>query len=330
MAKKCIGLDIGSNSVVIYLENKGVIANEPSRIALDINSKEPVAFGAEAKNIARRTPGSVLLVNPVFEGSISDYDDMALMLEDIFRGVGITKPEIVVALNSGINTAEKKALVDLLYGMGARDVGYISTPTACALSAKDEISDDRAFLSLNIGAGVTDLGLVKGFITKFEQTVRYGCVKLDAAVAAFIKREYNAAVDEDTLADIRVKVGSVHESFDMGSVDFIGRDLVTGLPVSLAITSAQTRKAMLPIAQYICKVADALYRGLPESYRKEVAERGFLISGGGALTGGMAELLNQVTGLPVTLIPNATTCIIDGIGVAIENRDVFGMLIQEL
>ncbi len=330
MAKKMIGLDIGSRNIVVYLEGRGIVVNESNRIALDINTKEAVAFGREADGLARRTPGSVVLMNPIFEGNISDHDCMLTALDEIFRGIGVSKPEILMAIGAETHEAEKRALAAMMVELGAKYVCYINKPTACALGSNLDLSDNRSMISLHVGAGITNVGLVKGCVTRFEQSIRYGCNKLDAAVAAYIKRERGAAVDEDTLAAIRKNAGSVHPSFDGGEYSFTGRDLITGLPVSLSITSAETREIMLPIADYICRVVMALCNGLPEEVRADVADRGILLSGGGALTGGIDELLKEKTGLPVVLSPHPLDCVINGIGAAIENREVFEPLIKEI
>jgi len=330
MAKKTVGLDIGSKTITLYLEGSGVIASEAACIGIDPYSKEPVSYGNAALNAARTTPGSVTLVKPMFEGSVSDHDGLELILDGMLREAGISRPEIVLAVSSGSNDAERNAVAEILYGIGARLVEYVNMPSACVLGSKADLADDRALISLNIGGGVTDIGVVKGCVTRFEQTVKYGCGKLDAAVDKFIRRKFNVAPDEQALNEIRIKVGSVHPSFDAGSYKFRARDLITGLPVSLAVTSEQTRAAMLPVAEYIAKVTAALVKSLPEPISGEVKDRGLLISGGGALTGGMDELLREITGLPVTVSPHATDCIIEGIGVAVENRDVFGALIREL
>ena len=330
MAKRTIGLDIGSRNIVVYLEGRGIIVNESNRIALDINTKEAVSYGHEAAGLARRTPGSVLLMNPIFEGNISDHDGVMMILDEIFRGIGISKPEIILAIGAETHDAEKRALAAMLMELGAKNVYYINKPTACALGSDLDLSNNRSMISLNIGAGITNVGLIKGCVTRFEQSVRYGCNKLDAAVAAFLRRERGVAVSEETLSDIRKNVGSVHESFDEGEYGIVGRDLVTGLPVSLTISSAETREVMLPIAEYICKVVAALHNRLPSEVRNDVTGRGLLLSGGGALTGGIDKLLEEKTGLPVTLSPRPIDCVIDGIGVAIENREVFDVLIKEI
>lgn len=330
MAKRTLGLDIGSRYVSVYLEGRGVIATESNRIALDVNTKEAVAYGNEAESMARRTPGSVLLINPLFEGNISDHDGMVMVLDEIFSGIGISKPDIILALGTETHDAEKRTLGTMLAELGARSVSYINKPTACALGSELDLADNRSMITLNIGAGITNVGLIKGCVTRFEQAVRYGCNKLDAAVAAYIKRELSATVDEDTLAGIRRKVGSVHSSCDMGETRFSGRDAVTGLPVTMSITSEETRVIMLPIANYICKVVSALYNGLPGEVRADIEKRGILLSGGGALTGGIDALLRESTGLPVTVSSAPLDCVINGIGIAIENRNVFDLLIKEL
>ena len=330
MAKKAIGLDIGSKSITVYVQGEGVVYREANRIALDVTSKQQISYGDEALAIERRIPGSVVLTNPVFEGQISDHEGLRDMLESIFSELGIVKPDVLIALNRTAAEIEQDAIAELIYSIGAKNVEYINAPTACVLGSEEELGDTRSLITVDVGAGITDIGLVKGCVTKFEQSIKYGCAKLDAAVAALIRREFNAAVDEDVLAEIRKKTGSVHPSSDGEDVSFPARDVITGLPVTCTVTSAQTREAMFPIAQYICAVVSQLVKELPEAAAAEVAERGLLISGGGALTAGFDTLLVETTGLPVRVSPRATDCIIQGVGVVIENRAIFESLINEL
>lgn len=330
MAVKKVGIDIGSQSIAVYLEGKGVILREPSQIALDINTKQPISYGREAVALSRRTPGSVVLTSPVFEGSVTDYESMGLILNSMFRGNGLSKSEIVLSLNSSINEAERRALAQTFFEAGAKAVSCVDIPTACLLGSGEPLSDDRATISLDIGAGVTEVGLVKGCVTKFSQVVKYGCAKLDSTISALIKKQYNAGVDEPTLRMIREKVGSVHPSFDEGSVEFTARDLITGLPVTLTISSRETMDAMLPVAKYISAFTAALCKSLPDPVKDEVADRGILLSGGGALTGGMDTLVHEATGMPVRICPAATESVINGIGTVIENQKVFGVLLKEI
>ena len=330
MANKKVGIDIGSRSIGVYLEGRGVILREPTQIALDINTKEPISYGQEAIGLSRRTPGSVIMTSPVFEGSITDYPSMGLILDSMFRANGLVKSDMVISLNSAVNDAEKRAVAQMFFEAGAKSLSCLDIPTACVLGSGESLSDNRATISLDIGAGVTEVGLVKGCVTKFSQVVKYGCAKLDASIAALIKKKYNAGADEATLRMIREKVGSVHPSFDAGEVSFSARDLVTGLPVTLSISSAETAEAMEPIAKYIAAFTAALCKSLPDGVKEEVTERGILISGGGALTGGMDTLVSEATGMPVRVSKAATDCVIRGIGTVIENMNVFGVLLKEI
>ena len=330
MAKKAIGLDVGSKTITVYAKGEGVIFREANRIALDVTTKQQISYGDEALAIERRLPGSVVLVNPVFEGQISDHEGLRDVLDSIFGELGLTKPDVLLALSDNGGDLEYGAFAEMLYSIGARRVEFINAPTACVLGSGEELGDSRSLITVDIGSGVTDVGLVKGCVTKYEQSVKYGCAKLDAAVAALVKREFNAVVDEEVLEEIREKIGSVHESADGGKVEFPARDVITGLPVTCTLSSAQTRSAMLPIAQYICAVVEALVKNLPAGAAEEVAERGVLISGGGALTAGMDTLLAEKTGLPVRVSPHATDCMIEGAGVVIENRAIFETLINAL
>lgn len=330
MANKRVGIDIGSQSIGVYLEGKGVILREPSQIALDINTKEPISYGREAIALSRRTPGSVIMTSPVFEGSVTDHESMGLILDSMFRNNGLSKSDVVISLNSSINDAEKRALAQMFFEAGARSLSCLDIPTACVIGSGETLSDDRASISLDIGAGVTEVGLVKGCVTKFSQVVKYGCAKLDASISSLIKKKYNAGADEATLRMIREKIGSVHPSFDAGSASFIARDLVTGLPVTLSLTSSETAEAMAPIAKYIAAFTAALCKSLPDGIRSEVSERGILLSGGGALTGGMDTLVAEATGMKVRVSGSATDCVIKGIGTVIENMNVLGVLLKEI
>lgn len=330
MANKRVGIDIGSQSIGVYLEGKGIILREPTQIALDINTKEAISYGREAVGLSRRTPGSVIMTNPVFEGSITDYESMGLILDSIFRTNSLTKSEIIISLNSSINDAEKRAIGQIFFEAGAKALHCLDIPTACVLGSGESLSDNRATISLDIGAGVTEVGLVKGCVTKFSQVVKYGCAKLDATIASLIKKKYNAGADEATLRFIRERVGSVHPSFDAGSVSVTVRDLVTGLPVKIEVSSAETAEAMEPVAKYIAAFTAALCKSLPDAVKAEVSERGILLSGGGALTGGMDTLVSEATGMPAHVSKSATDCVICGIGTVIENMNVFGVLLKEI
>ena len=331
MAKKVtIGLDIGSSTISVYVEGKGIAAVESNRVAIDLNTKEPVSYGREGEIIARRTPGYVKLVNPMFEGRVSDHEMLEMVLDEMFRELGLDRPEVIISISSSLNEAEINALMMILANVGVRGISTVKLPTACALGSDIDVADNRAFISLNIGAGLSDIGIVKSCVTRFEQTVNYGCNKFDSAVNAFIKHEYNVAVNEDMLADIRAKIGSVHESRDKGKYQFKGRDLVTGLPTEHEITSAMTRRAMGSIANYICRVVSAVVDGVDKELADDVRQRGIIVSGAGALIAGIDVLLRETTGLPVAISAHPTDCVINGIGNIIENRKVFDVLLNEI
>ncbi|MDD6266147.1 MAG: rod shape-determining protein [Clostridia bacterium] len=324
---KSIGIDLGSK-ITAYMQGEGIIFREPSCIALDINTMESVAYGSDAVALYERLPGCFSLIETVFEGRITDYEKAAELISVLFKKYGISKYDLVLAISNEINEAEMRALVDIFTLTKVRSIGFVDIPTACVLGSNEPLDDNRALLSVNIGSGLTEIGLVKGCRTKYVHTVKYGCAKLDNAIASYFRKNDSVNISTDEIRNIRENVGSVHANADRPDISVRAIDSITGLPMKITVSSEMTRNAMLPVCEYIVKCCDALLKALPENIRNEVMSRGVLLSGGGALTGGLDELFREKLNIPVTVSPAALECSIEGLGLIIENKDTFISLVK--
>lgn len=325
---KTVGIDLGSK-ITVYVEGEGIVMREPSCIALDSNSMESVAFGSEALSLNSRMPGCFNIVDTVFEGRITDYEKIAELISALFASNSLLKNDILFAISSEINEAEARALCDLLESAKARSIGFVDIPTTCILGSNEELSDERAVISVNIGSGLTEIGLVKGCVTKFVHTVKYGCGRFDTAITNYLKRKESVNISPETAKMIRETLGSVHSSANFEPIDVRGFDTVTGLPLTIEVTTADTCEALIPIVDYIIKCVEALVKALPATIKADIVARGIILSGGGALTGGMEELFTERLNLPVKVSPNALDCCIEGLGLIIENKDIFADLIKD-
>lgn len=325
---KTVGIDLGSK-ITVYVEGEGVVIREPSCIALDCNTMESVAFGSEAAALHARMPGCFSLVETVFEGRITDYEKITELITVLFSKYGLSRNDVVFAVSSEINEAEARALCELLETTKARRIGFVDIPGTCVLGSGEELSDDRAVISVNIGSGSTEIGLVKGCVTKFVHTVKYGCRRFDTAIINYLKRRENVNISPETACMVRERAGTLYTTDDRTPIDVRGFDTVTGLPLTIEVTPADTRDAMMPVADYIVKCVEALVKALPTAIKADIASRGIILSGGGALTGGIETLFEKRLNLPVKTAKNPVEATIDGLGLIIENKDVFEELIRD-
>lgn len=325
---KTIGINLGSNVTRAYVQGKGVAVREPNVVAVDTYAHKAIAVGQEALNIYNKTPGAVDLITHIYQGNVSDYERMAMIVESVIKKTDVRHPEVIFAVHGSHSRADVNAITEMLTLAGAKEVKCVDLPTVCVMGSGISLNDERELIICDIGAANTEIGIVKGCATKLSRTVPYGCNKLDQAIIAFIKKEYNATVTERMARTIRETVGSVHPSYIVGSYDFVGVDLVTGLPCDLSISSEQTIGIMKPFADYLVTNLTAVLKKLPDPILANVKQRGIMLTGGGALDGGVKTLLEEELAIPVQICGNCAECAIDGLGMIIENRKVFDVLLR--
>lgn len=325
---KTLGINLGSNITSVYVQGEGVTAREPNAVAVDTYSHEVLAIGQDAINIYNKTPGAVDLITHIYQGNVSDYERMYMIIESVIKKTGVRRPEVIFAVHGGHSSADVSAITEMLMEAGAKEVKCVDLPTVCVMGSGTALNDERELVLCDIGAANSEIGIVKGCATKFSRTVQYGCNKLDSAIITFVKNEYNAKITERMARSIRETVGSVHEGYNVGSYDFVGVDLITGLPCDLSINSSQTRQVMKPFADYLVANISAVIKKLPEAALIGAKERGILLTGGGALDGGIRTLIEETLEIPVQICANSTECAIEGLGMIIENRKIFDVLLR--
>lgn len=327
---KVIGINLGSHIITVYQEGKGVILREPNTVAVEAYTRETVATGQDAINLVNKTPGAYELISHIYQGNVSDYERMAMVMEKVFEKINIRRPEVIFTVHGGHSSADIGAICNMMHDAGAKRLCVVDSPTVAVMGSGQPLNDERAILICDIGAATSEIGIVRGCATKLSRTAQYGCNKLDEAIKNYVKKEYNAIINERTARKIRENVGTVHPSYIVGSYDFIARDAVTGLPCELTIDSSQTLEVMKKYADYLIANIDGILKKLREDVLAEVKERGILLTGGGALDGGIKTLTEESLGIETRMSENPVESSVKGLGMIIENRNVFGPLLRDL
>ena len=327
---KTIGINLGSHIITVYVEGQGVVLREPNVVAVEAHTREVVACGREALNLVNKTPGAVELITHIYHGNVSDYERMEMVMKKIFEKINLKHPDVIFTVHGGHSSADINAICTMMADAGARSISVVELPSVAIMGSGQPLNNSKAVLICDIGAATTEIGIVKGCATKLSHTVQYGCNLMDEALKNYIKSEYSISITERTARKIREAVGSVHESFDAGEYTFVGKDSITGLPCEAVISSTDTHGVMRRFADYLVANLDAILKKLPEQVLLDIKERGILLTGGGALDGGIKTLIEESLCIETRIAPNPIECSVKGLGMVIENRNLFHPLIKEL
>ena len=297
-----IGIDLGTASVLVYVKGKGVVLKEPSVVAFDRNTNKIKAIGEEARLMLGRTPGNIVAVRPLRQGVISDYTVTEKMLSYfIDRTVGKSlfgrKPRISVCVPSGATEVEKKAVEDATYQAGARDVSIIEEPVAAAIGAGIDIAKPCGNMIVDIGGGTADIAVISLGGVVVSNSIKVAGDDFDEAIVRFMRKKHNLLIGERTAEDIKINVGTVYKRPENLTMDVRGRNLVTGLPKTVTVTSEETEEALRePAYQIVDAVHNVLERTPPE-LAADISDRGIVLTGGGSLIQGLEELIEEKTGI---------------------------------
>ena len=297
-----IGIDLGTASVLVYVKGKGVVLKEPSVVAFDRNTNKIKAIGEEARLMLGRTPGNIVAVRPLRQGVISDYTVTEKMLSYfIDRTVGKSlfgrKPRISVCVPSGATEVEKKAVEDATYQAGARDVSIIEEPVAAAIGAGIDIAKPCGNMIVDIGGGTADIAVISLGGVVVSNSIKVAGDDFDEAIVRFMRKKHNLLIGERTAEDIKINVGTVYKRPENLTMDVRGRNLVTGLPKTVTVTSEDTEEALRePAYQIVDAVHNVLERTPPE-LAADISDRGIVLTGGGSLIQGLEELIEEKTGI---------------------------------
>ena len=320
-----LAIDLGTANTLIYARGQGVVLNEPSVVAIDITDGRPVAVGLEAKRMMGRTPGRIKTIRPLKDGVIADFEVCEKMLRYFIQKVHASrwsKPRMVICVPSGITGVEQRAVQDAAEYAGARKpVHIIEEPMAAAIGADMPVHEPSGNMIVDIGGGTTEVAVISlgGIVT--AQSVRVAGDELDDAVMQYVKKEFSLAIGDRTSEEIKIHMGSAWPLDEELTADIRGRDLISGLPRTVPITTEQVREALAePVSAIVDAVKATLDRTPPE-LAADIMESGIMITGGGALLAGLDRRLAHETGMPINIAHDPLFSVVIGSGRALENID---------
>ena len=320
-----LAIDLGTANTLIYARGQGVVLNEPSVVAIDITDGRPVAVGIEAKRMMGRTPGRIKTIRPLKDGVIADFEVCEKMLRFFIQKVHASrwsKPRMIICVPSGITGVEQRAVQDAAEYAGARKpVHIIEEPMAAAIGADMPVHEPSGNMIVDIGGGTTEVAVISlgGIVT--AQSVRVAGDELDDAIMQWVKKEFSLAIGDRTAEEIKIHMGSAWPLDEELTADIRGRDLISGLPRTIPMTTEQVREALAePVSAIIDAVKTTLDRTPPE-LAADIMEQGIMITGGGALLAGLGRRLSHETGMPINIAHNPLFSVVIGSGRALENID---------
>ena len=317
-----IGIDLGTASVLVYIKGKGVVLKEPSVVAIDRDTKKVKAIGEEARFMLGRTPGNIMAIRPLRQGVISDYDVTEKMMKYFIQKAGgkrfFRKPRISVCIPSAATEVEKRAVEEATYNAGAREVAIIEEPIAAAIGAGIDISKPCGNMIVDIGGGTSDVAVISLGGSVVSATVKIAGDDFDDAIIKYMRKKHSLLIGEMTAEEIKIKIGSAFKRPELVTLDVRGRNLLTGLPNTITVTSDETLEALeLPCKQIVDSVHQVLEKTPPE-LAADIADRGIVLTGGGALLWGMEQLLEAKTGINTVTAENPMNCVAIGTGKFVE------------
>lgn len=323
---KDMGIDLGTANTLVYVKGKDIVIREPSVVAIQTNTKQVLAVGEEAKKMIGRTPGNIVAIRPLRDGVIADFDITQNMLKYFIRRAtqrrSLFQPRVVVCVPSGVTEVEKRAVEEAAIHAGARDAYLIEEPMAAAIGAGLPVHEATGSMIVDVGGGTTEVAIISlgGIVT--SKSIRIGGDELDEAIVTYIKKEYSLMIGERTAENIKITIGSANVNNKESKMNIRGRDLISGLPKTLEITSKEIYEAMRePIHNILDAIKSTLEKTPPE-LAADIMEQGIMLTGGGALLDGIDLLIKNETGMPVHIAESPLDCVAIGTGKALESIEV--------
>ncbi|HBG39371.1 MAG TPA: rod shape-determining protein [Clostridiaceae bacterium] len=320
-----MGIDLGTASVLVYIKGKGIALQEPSVVAIDKVNNKILAVGQEAKNMIGRTPGNIVAKRPLRDGVISDYDITERMLKDFIRKAygskGWGKPRLVVCIPCEATEVERRAVRDAALSAGASKVYLIEEPIAAAIGAGLDISKPSGAMVIDIGGGTTDIAVISlgGMVVRASLNVAGD--KFDEAIIRNIRKQHNIMIGERTAEDLKMNIGCAYKKDTDTSMEVKGRDLLSGLPKNVLVTSEELREALSDPVEEIAECVHSVLERTPPELAADISEKGIVMTGGGSLLDGIDKYLNEKTKVPVVIADDPVSCVALGTGKALEELD---------
>ncbi|WP_422444558.1 rod shape-determining protein [Thermoanaerobacterium sp. DL9XJH110] len=325
MLSKDMGIDLGTANTLVHVRGKGIVLREPSVVAIQRDTGAILAVGEEAKQMIGRTPGNIIAIRPMKDGVIADFDVTQSMLKYFIsralKSRTFVKPRVVVGIPSGVTEVEKRAVIDATLQAGAREAYLIEEPMAAAIGAGLEVHEPTGNMVVDIGGGTTEVAIISlgGIVT--SKSIRIGGDEMDESIVYYIKKEYNLMIGERTAEEIKMTIGSASPLPQEQSMDVRGRDLVTGLPKTIKVTSEEIREALAEPVNSIIEAIKVTLEKTPPELAADIMDRGIVMTGGGSLLSGLDKRVNQETGMPVHVAEDTLDCVALGTGKVLEELD---------
>jgi rod shape-determining protein MreB len=327
MFSKKVGVDLGTANVLVYVRGTGIVINEPAVVALAVRDNTVVAVGNEARAMLGRVPGSISVVRPMRDGVIADYLITEAMLRYFIGKVvgrfNIVKPEVMICIPAGVTSVEQRAVRDAAEQAGSRRPAHlVPEPLAAAIGAQIPIGSPRGHMVLDIGGGRSEAAVISMYGIVVSESARMAGDKIDDTIAAYIKRRHNLVIGDRTAEEVKMAVGSALPIETELACNVRGRDLITGLPKTITVTSVEITQAISDALGIIVQTARTVLERTPPELASDVIDHGIVLTGGGALLRHLDELITQETGVPCYVAENPLQCVAIGAGVALEYLDV--------
>ena len=325
---KAVGIDLGTANVLIYVKGEGVVLDEPSVVAIEAETKKCLAVGTDAKDMLGRTPGRIQAIRPLKDGVIADFEVTEMMLQYFIKKLKLkgmfSRPTILICCPSNITSVERNAIRDAAYRAGAKRVYIEEEPKVAAIGAGLDISKPNGNMVLDIGGGTTDVAILSLGEILTSSSLKIAGDRMDKDIIKYVKETYKLLIGDRTAEELKKKIGTAWRGSRKDSLEVSGRDLVTGLPHTITMTSDETEIAMHESLQDIVRACRTVLEQTPPELSADIVTRGVVLTGGGALLHGMDQLLMNELNIPVYVAENALKCVAEGTGIMLENLHIVG------
>lgn len=329
---KDIGIDLGTANTLVHLKGRGIVLREPSVVAVDKKSSTVLAVGNQAKEMLGRTPENIMAVRPLKDGVIADFRSTQMMLKYFINKIAkryvFGKPRVVICVPSGVTDVEERAVVEAATSSGAKEAYLMEEPMAAAIGAGLQVAEPTGCMIVDIGGGTSEVAVISlgGIVTC--KSLRVAGDKLDESIVNYIKKAYNLLIGDRTAEEIKLEIGTAYKSMTEERMEVKGRDLLTGLPKTITITSSQIEEAMKESINSILDTIKLTLEKTPPELAADIMERGIMLAGGGALIKNLDRYISEETGIPVHIAERPLDCVALGAGKTLENIEVYKKVLK--
>ncbi|PKR76918.1 rod shape-determining protein [Halalkalibacillus sediminis] len=319
-----IGIDLGTANLLIYSKNKGVVFNEPSVVAIDKNTRKVLAVGNEAKEMIGKTPSNIISIRPLKDGVIADYEVTSQMLNEMLKkvskklGMSMRKPNVIICAPTGSTSVERRAIDNAVKEYGAKQVHIIEEPVAAAIGAGLPVDEPVSNVVVDIGGGTSEVAIISFGGVVSARSIRTGGDHMDLAIIQHVRKQYNVLIGERTAENIKMEIGYALVDHDEEEMEIRGRDLVTGLPKTVALNSTEVQNALREPLESILEAVRSTLESCPPELSGDIVDHGITLTGGGALLKGMKEWLSSEIDVPVHVAENPLECVAIGTGKSLQ------------